>query len=462
MIERLAIFGATGDLTGRFLLPGLAALREAGHLPDGFQLIGAGRDDWHDARFREHAAIWLEAEASEVSPTARKAVVDASSYRRLDLADPVSVAAAVGADGPVVAYLALPPAVFPAAVRALHQAGLAPESRIVLEKPFGEDLSSAVELDRLLTSVMDERHIFRVDHFLAMATVQTVLGTRLANRVLEPIWNSTQIAEIEIVWEESLALEGRAGYYDGVGALKDMLQNHLLQILCLVAMEPPLSVGERDLRDHKVDVLRSIRPLDEAQASFSTRRARYTAGRSGGQDVPSYLDESGVDPERNTETFAEMTLELESWRWSGTRFRLRTGKAFARDRKEVIVHFRPVPHLPFPAHDDVPPNRLRFGLEPPGLSLELTGGGPGATFTLVPLALRAQLEPPHLPAYGRLLLDTLNGDTTLSIRGDEAEESWRVVTPVIEAWADGLVPMEEYPAGSNGPTRSETGGSGQP
>jgi glucose-6-phosphate 1-dehydrogenase len=206
-------------------------------------------------------------------------------------------------------------------------------SRLVLEKPFGEDLTSAIELNRLLAGVMSEREIFRVDHFLAMSTVQMLLGTRLANRVLEPIWNSAHIDEIEIVWEESLALEGRAGYYDGAGALKDMVQNHLLQVLCLVAMEPPISLGERDLRDRKVDILRSIRPFDESAVRSATRRARYQAGRLGERYVPAYIDERGVDPAHRTETFAEVVLELDCWRWAGTRFRLRTGKAFGRDRK---------------------------------------------------------------------------------------------------------------------------------
>jgi glucose-6-phosphate 1-dehydrogenase len=194
---------------------------------------------------------------------------------------------------------------------------------------------------------VDERHVFRVDHFLAMRTVQNVLGTRLANRVLEPIWNSAHIDEVEIIWEESLALEGRAGYYDHVGALKDMVQNDLLQILCLIAMEPPISLGERDLRDHKVDVLRAMRPPEHDDVSARTRRARYRAGRVGDRHIPAYIDEDGVAPEHGTETFAEVALELESWRWTGTSFRLRTGKAMRNDRKEVIVHFRQVPYLPF-------------------------------------------------------------------------------------------------------------------
>jgi glucose-6-phosphate 1-dehydrogenase len=452
MIERLVIFGATGDLTGRYLLPGLAALRAGGHLGDAFRLVAAGREDWTDDRFREHAAGWLDREAVGLPAAARADVVAASRYRQLDLADTASVAGCVAGADPVAVYLALPPSVFPAAITAVHQAGLPPGSRLVLEKPFGEDLRSAIDLNRLLAGLMDERDIFRVDHFLAMTTVQTLLGTRLANRVLEPLWNSTHIREIEIIWEESLALEGRAAYYDGVGALKDMIQNHLLQIMCLVAMEPPVSMGERDLRDRKVDVLRSIRPL-EGSVAAATRRARYAAGRAGGRDVPGYSDEPGVDSARGTETFATVRLELDSWRWSGTVFRLRTGKALAADRKEVVVHFRPVPHLPIDTPQEPPPNRLRFGLEPEDLTLELTGAGPHAAFSLAPLTLRARHDPPELPPYGRLLLDVLNGATALSIRADEAEESWRVLTPVLDAWAKDAVPLEQYPAGSTGPAR---------
>src|SRR5262247_741033 len=298
MIERLAIFGATGDLTGRYLLPALAALRAARHLDDRFQLVGAGREDWDSETFRRWATAQLERHAGDAPAAARHAVVDAARYRRVDLADPTSVAAVIAGDGPVAAYLALPPAAFSAAVSTLHDAGLPPGSRIVLEKPFGEDLASAVELNRLLADTLPEEAVFRVDHFLAMTTVQNLLGTRLANRVLEPIWNSAHIAEVEIVWDESLALEGRAGYYDGVGALKDMVQNHLLQLLCLVAMEPPVSLGERDLRDRKMDVLRSIRPLTPEEAVRWTCRARYTGGQIGKRAVPAYTEEDGVDPAR--------------------------------------------------------------------------------------------------------------------------------------------------------------------
>jgi glucose-6-phosphate 1-dehydrogenase len=454
MIERLVLLGATGDLTARYLLPGLAALRGGGHIGDGFRLTGVGRQHWDDDEFRRWAGAQLDQHAPEVPAADRRAVVAASEYRRADVTDPAALTAVLPGTAPVAAYLALPPSVFAPTVSALHGAGLAEGSSIVLEKPFGEDLAEAEELNALLSQVIPEEAVFRVDHFLAMTTVQNVLGTRLANRALEPLWNGAHIAAIDIVWEETLALEGRAGYYDGVGALKDMLQNHLLQLLCLVAMEPPISLDARDLRDRKVDVLRSIRPLADDDLLRHTRRARYTAGQIGGVSVPAYVDEDGVDPDHRTETFAEMELRLDNWRWHGTLFRLRTGKALGRDRKEVAVHFRPVPHLPRGMDGDPRPNVLRFGLEPEGVAVEMLGVGPRA-HALVPMTLAAELEPAELPAYGRLLLDVFDRNPALSIRGDEAEESWRVVTPVLAAWAKDLVPLQEYAAGSDGPTDQE-------
>ena len=452
MIDRLIIFGASGDLSARYLLPGLVALRTAGQLSDRFEFTGSDRSDWDDEPFRSWAATQLERHAGDMPADARKAVVAAAHFKRADVTDPAAVASTIDGDAPVAVYLALPPALFARAVSAIDRAGLPAGSRIVLEKPFGEDLQSAEELNRVLAHLAPEEAVFRVDHFLAMTTVENVLGSRLANRVLEPLWNSAHIAEVEIVWDENLTLEDRAGYYDGAGALKDMIQNHLLQVLCLVAMEPPISLGARDLRDRKVDVLRSVRRLTDDAVVHRTRRARYLAGGIDGRDVPAYVDEPGVDPARRTETFAEVELELDSWRWSGTTFRLRSGKALARDRKQVVVRFRPVPHLPFGHSGDVLPNVLRFGLEPEGLSLDLMGTGRGAR-TLAPLELTAQMAPAELPPYGRLLLDVLNGNAALSIRGDEAEESWRVVTPVLSAWSRDLVPLEEYPSGSDGPIR---------
>jgi len=481
MIRRLLLFGATGDLAGRFLLPALAKLHAAGKLPDNFLIVASSRDQWGDETFRRHATERLSQLAADVPAAQRDELVRALRYCASDFNDSESVARVVhlaasdeasgdeaargvGSDAQsVAAYLALPSAVFAPAVKALGKVGLPTGSRIVLEKPFGTDLQSAVELNELLSRVVGvagEQAIFRVDHALGLATVQNLLGVRLSNRVLEPVWNSAHIRQIDIIWDETLALEGRASYYDRAGALKDVIQNHLLQILCLIAMESPVSLGEPDLRNRKLDVLRSVRSLTEADVVAHTRRARYIAGRlasTGGADgdsIPSYVEEDGVDPTRNTETFAQVVLELDSWRWAGTRFLLRTGKALSRRRKEAVVRFRPVPRLPFGDHAAEPaPNELRIGLDGPhDFTLCLTGSAAGSPPRLAPLVLNAHLSAPELPAYSRVLMDVLNGDSTLSIRGDEAEQAWRVLMPVLRAWTDGRVPLEEYRAGSEGPT----------
>lgn len=463
MIDRLVLFGATGDLAGRFLLPALAQLLEAGALPDGFQVLGAAREELDDADFRTLASGRLDTHAPDVSADTRAALVRSLHYRSVDLADAASVARLVDDDSqPVAAYLALPPAVFPVAVTTLSEVGLPAGSRIILEKPFGEDLDSAVALNSLLSSVAGvagEDAVFRVDHVLGMATVHNLLGARLANRILEPLWSSTHIEQVDILWDETLALEGRAGYYDSAGALKDVIQNHLLQILCLFAMEPPASLSAKDLRDRKADVLRSVRILTADEVIRRTVRARYSAGTlapppdGAGTPVPAYIEEDRVDPARRTETFAEIELELDSPRWSGTRFLLRTGKALSRRRKGVIVRFRPVPVLPFGDHITAPPaNELRIGLDgPESFTLHLTGSAPGPPPHLAPLTLAAELPANELPAYSHVLLHVFQGDTTLSIRGDEAELAWRIMTPILQAWDEGRVPIQDYPAGSAGP-----------
>ncbi|MGW9001506.1 glucose-6-phosphate dehydrogenase, partial [Streptomyces koyangensis] len=294
MINHLVVLGATGDLSARYLLAALAALRAAGHIDDRFRMTGASCEDWSSEQFQHRAATQLDLHGISLPAEVRTAFAASLDYRRTDVSDSEDVAAVVSGDAPLAIYLALPPALFPTVVRSLHRAGLPSGSQIVLEKPFGEDLAGVVELNKLLADFLPERSVFRVDHFLAMTTVQNVLGSRLANRVLESLWNSTHIAEVEIIWDETLALEGRAGYYDGVGALRDMLQNHLVQLLCLVAMEPPISLGERDLRDRKLDVLHSVRPLTDEAVMRRTRRARYLPGLIADRNVPAYVDEEGV------------------------------------------------------------------------------------------------------------------------------------------------------------------------
>jgi glucose-6-phosphate 1-dehydrogenase len=452
----LLLFGASGDLAGRFLLPALAALEAAGHLPEGFQLIGAAREEWDRKEFRRIAAERLGQYASELPAAARRALVESLDYRRVDISRPEEVARAFGSHrtGPAVAYLALPPAMFAEAVTALADAGLPAGSRIAIEKPFGEDLESAVALNALLARVAGdagERAIFRIDHVLGMATVQNLFGLRLANQATTAIWNSEHIEQVEILWEETLALEGRAGYFDSAGTLKDVLQNHALQILSLLTMEPPAGLGERELRDRKVEALRSVRTPVHEEMPSRTRRARYTAGRLGERSVSAYADEDGVDARRNTETFAQVVLELDNARWAGTRFVLRAGKAMRRRRKGVLVRFRPVARLPF---DDEPTaNELWIGIDgPEDLRLELTGSTAAPYFRPSPLTLTAPPPPSDLPPYARVLRDILDGDGLLSVRGDEAEEAWRIMEPVVRAWADERVPLEEYPAGSDGPS----------
>ena len=451
MIRHLLLFGATGDLARRYLLPALARLREAGELPDGFRITALGRREGADD-FRALAAEALDEYASGVSAGSRREVLGMLEYQRADSTDSDSVEAALGDSGePVVAYLALPPGVFAPTVKALAGAGLPEGSRVVLEKPFGEDLRSAQELNRLLHETFSEEAVFRVDHFLAMRPVRNVLGVRFANRVFEPLWSGEHVDSVEVLWNETLALEGRAGYYDGAGALKDMIQNHLLQVMCFVGMEPPTNLDDGDLRDRKVDLLRAVRRPSPEEIARYTVRARYAAGRIRGEDVPAYKDEEGVDPARETETFAAVTLFVDNPRWSGVPFVLRSGKALPEDRAEVTIRFKPVPRSVFGQGTQPAPNVLRFSLYSDRIALDVEATGPGDSLDLEPAQLGADLTPQELPAYAHVLLGALGGDPTLSVRGDEAEEAWRIVEPVLDAWREGKVPLLEYPAGLEEP-----------
>ncbi|WP_207956058.1 glucose-6-phosphate dehydrogenase [Rubrobacter marinus] len=459
MVERIVIFGATGDLTGRYLMPALAKLYEAGKLPGGIRITGVDRRGWEDdeAGFRRLVLDNLERHAGGVSASVReKMALEVVEYRRADVTDAESVISALGPlTGPILAYLALPPAVFAPTIEALKAADLPEGSRVAVEKPFGVDLESAQNLNRLLHEFLPESAIFRVDHFLAWQPFPTIMGLRFANGIFEPLWDRNFIDRVEIVWEETLALEGRAGYFDHAGAFKDLIQNHLLQLLCLTAMEAPTALHRRNLRDRKVDLLRAIRRLSPEEARLQTVRARYSAGKIGERSIPAYADEEGVDPDRGTETFAEVTLSIENLRWAGVPFVLRAGKALSGFRGEIAVHFKPVPHLAFQRADDPRPNVLRVGLEPNRVTLNLNVNGPYDPFDLEQIELGAALDPQEFfAAYEALFLDLLEGNTTLFVRADEAEEAWRVSEPILDAWEKGLVPLLEYPAGSNGPAEA--------
>ena len=440
----LLILGADGDLTKRLLLPGLGTLLAVYDLD--LEVIGSGLQERSDAEWRA-----LVAEAFGEVPEPRRArLVDSSRYVRADAADAddLSHLLAECAAVPVI-YFALPPSVTARVCAELEGIPRPEGLRLALEKPFGTDLESARRLNELLTRIVPERQVYRIDHFLGRATVLNILGTRFANRLIEPIWNRNVIERVEIVYDETLALESRAGYYDHAGALVDMIQSHLLAVLALIAMEPVDRVDEVVLRDAIATVLRATAVWDDDPVTAS-RRARYSAGEIEGRALPAYADEDGVDPSRDTETYAEVTFRVSNWRWAGTPFRLRTGKAIGTERREIAVHFKSVPHEPFDDRDR--PNVLRFQLSPDAISLQLNLNGEGDPFDLEQVGLDAEFPTQELPPYSLLLKEILEGDATLSIRGDEAEELWRIVEPVLSAWADNEVPLEEYRAGSAGPS----------
>jgi glucose-6-phosphate 1-dehydrogenase len=454
MIRRLVIFGASGDLTTRYLLPAVAQLALGNALPPGFEILGVAREDWTAEQFRTRArrAVREYSQPSIGESAGRSLEQVKLDYRLADASKPDEVRRVLSAmREPLVAYLALPPRVFPPLVEALGEQRLPEGSRIVVEKPFGEDLASARRLNRLLARHFSEDSIFRMDHFLGIQTAQNILGLRFGNRLWEPVWSHHHVERVYITWDETLTLEGRAGYYDAAGALKDMVQNHLLQLLCLVAMEPPLSVSERDLRDRKLEVLRAVTSMMPAQVRERTVRARYTRGHVGSSQVPAYVEEKGIDPSRGTETFAQVVLTLDNWRWAGVPFILRTGKALKENNAEIRVVLKPVPHLVFGREGATAPNHLRLCFEPERLVVRMNVTGAEDADALRQVELSTTLSPSPLPAYARLLREVLEGNPTFFIRADEAEESWRIVEPILRGWAEGLSPLQEYPAGSEGP-----------
>jgi glucose-6-phosphate 1-dehydrogenase len=468
----LVLFGATGDLAARKLLPAVYDLLADGRLPERFRLLAVVREGQDDASFRAHvraavdeharrpldARLWeaLAPRIGVVTGTYGTPALYEALAARLDAGDHED-----GEPSQRLFYLAISPSFFAATARGLAAAGLGrgadPPTRLLIEKPFGHDLASARELNAAIEESFEERQVFRIDHYLGKETVQNLLVLRFANGIFEPLWNRSAIDHVQITVAEDLGVERRAGYYDGAGALRDVIQNHALQLLSLVAMEPPASFDANLVRDEKAKALHAVRPLDPAR---DAARGRYATGWLGGEQVPGYREEEGVPTDSRTETYAALRVEIDNWRWAGVPFYLRTGKRLPLRATEIAVAFKPVPHQPFRGLDaPPPPNELVISVQPnEGATLQIAAKVPGTALRMRPVQMDFQYGTSFLrespEAYERLLHDALLGDATLFTRADEVEAAWRVVDPVLAAWAEEGEP-EPYEAGSSGPASAD-------
>ena len=443
----LIILGATGDLTQRLLLPGLdsvIAMAESGGRPLDIDLMGVGR-------MAESAPDWQAAlERSIGSGPIRDRVRETARYASGDVTEPETLQRLFDeAPNAPVLYLALPPQVSESVVDALGSVRFPDDLRLAIEKPFGVDGRTAAALNARLARLIPESQVHRVDHFLGMSTVLNLLGLRFANRAIEAIWNADHVASIEIRFDESLALEGRAEYYDRVGALVDMIQSHLLLVHALVTMDAPPSLDPHHLHDSMMAALAATRLRGEpAEAS---RRARFTAGNVDGVNVPAYVDEDGVDAERNTETLVELELESIHNRFAGVPIVLRSGKALGEPVTEIRLVLRKSHNRPAGLRGDAPPTSIIVSLAPEKLAIELDINGAHDPFTLDRVTLSTDFAKGKLTAYGEVIAGILDGDDTLSVRGDIVEACWGLVDPVLATWRSGAVPLDSYAAGSGGP-----------
>jgi glucose-6-phosphate 1-dehydrogenase len=479
----VVIFGATGDLTRRKLIPALFRLAGEGLLPPAIAIVGFARSEGDDARLRENLRGGLN---GEVDGALWEGFARTIFYHRSDYADPAGYARLRerltridqehGTAGNRLFYLATPPDVAADVVRNLGEAGLASPARengrwarLVVEKPFGHDLASAIDLNRRLRAVFAESQIFRIDHYLGKETVQNLLVFRFANGLFEPLWNQKYVDHVQLTVSESLGVEGRGGYFEGAGILRDMVQNHLMQLLCHVAMEPPAVLEADPIRDEKVQLLRSIRPIRPEEVPSMTVRGQYGAGWVSGSEVPGYRDEPDVAPNSQTETYVALRLWVDNWRWAGVPFYLRAGKRLPKRVTEISVAFKSVPRILFNRNPETPldPNVLSIRIQPnEGISLRIAAKVPGPELRIRPVRMEFSygaafgVEPPE--AYERLLLDALLGDSTLFTRGDEVEAAWAIIDPILEGWRrgaeTGAVPCPGFPnyaAGTWGPEAAD-------
>ena len=475
----LTIFGATGDLTQRLLLPSIYNLLTSKVLPDSFHLVGVATEDWDDQKFQQHIAdtlkqFWGPAASDEVI----QSLASRSSYRRADFTDASTFDALKGeldtieqqasTGGNRLFYLAVAPSFISTVAAQLSRIGALTESegcwrRLIIEKPFGHDYESAVKLNAELQASLREDQIYRIDHFAGKDAVQDLAVFRFANSMFEPLWNRAMIDNVQITVAETVGVEKRAGYYEKSGALRDMVPNHCAELLSLVAMEPPVSFSAEHMRDKQVELLASVRRIKPDEVLEYAVRGQYGPGRIAGKEVPGYRQDQGVDPDSNTETYVAMRVEIDNWRWSGTPFYIRTGKRLACALTEIVVTFRHPPARLFPkdGESDQAPNQLIFNLQP-RQSIRILFGAKAPGMDTVVAQETMEMNFPagpfgdHAKGYERLLRDAMIGNTTLFQRAEFVEQGWRMVQPLLDAW--GATKADDFPnyaSGSTGPQAAD-------
>lgn len=464
----LVVFGGTGDLACRKLYPGLFHRYRDGQVPQSSRIIAVSRRQLDRNAFRQTVADALEkyVDSDHRGDDATQAFLEKFHFVRADASSQIGwedLGTVLATDqNPVTAYyLAVSPDLFGPICCRIGANGLAgANTRVVIEKPVGSDGESAKSINEAIGSVFSEDQIFRIDHYLGKETVQNLMALRFANALFEPLWNSAHIDHVQITVAESIGVGSRGGYYDHAGALRDMVQNHILQLLCLVAMEPPASFDANAVRDEKLKILRALKPINDANAATATIRGQYKAGASPDGAVPGYADEIG-EPGSTTETFVCLKADIATWRWAGVPFYLRTGKRLPQRASEVVVHFKPIPHSIFGASAGaIHPNKLIIRLQPDEgveLSIMIKDPGPGGMrLRAVPLdmAFRDAFAGHNADAYERLLMDVIRGDATLFMRRDEVAAAWDWIDPILDAWKQTPDLVHAYTAGTWGPTAS--------
>ena len=477
----VVIFGASGDLTRRKLMPALYNLAVSRSLPSAFAVVGVARREKSSEEFRAEMKEGLErfSRRKPIDPAVWGDFEKGVSYVRGDFDSPETfqrlhehlerLDGERGTRQNRLYYFAVPPSEFGIIARGLREAGLvspvgardAPWTRVVVEKPFGHDLASARELNATLLSVFDERQLFRIDHYLGKETVQNLLVFRFANSLFEPVWSREHVDHVQITVAEDIGVEGRGKFYEQTGVTRDIVENHLMQLLCLTAMEPPISLDADAVRDEKVKVLRSLRPIEGSLVAQNVVRGQYARGHVRGDEVPAYREEADVARSSQVETYVAMRAYVDNWRWSGVPFYVRAGKRLSRRVTEIAVHFQKVPHTLFRAPDGgITPNVLAMRIQPDeGIAIRFITKEPGQHTILRDVSMDFRYGSAfgsNTPeAYERLLLDAMRGEATLFTRGDEVEHQWAFVDPIFAAWSQGGAPPPFYSAGSWGPEQSD-------